>query len=714
MPRGASHGRGPPGDNARMCTTGSWRAWPALLLVLLAPPLHAAPLEALASDDPGARAEAFEQITQQGPDAAAAVVALLDHADPALRALAPRLAAALARATPAADHPALASRLLDALARRSVPPLPAFAPPPAGPGIAGLLDMARAHAEFSGELAAALAERNRHDDQVGGVLAVGAALADASHAPAFAALLEDAALAHAALDALARLPGAADALRAALAHPDAALQIRAGAALAERGEAVPEPVDPASARGVALALREAQALAAGGDLSAAQARLSRALDHAVSWPQVRGALTLLSQVAPGEAGRRALGYAATPEVRDIVVAALAADSSGEADSRIAAAYERATPAARATLLAALAARGSSRFPALATAARGAEDPALRLAAIALLGGAPQDDDLLAAANTRAGDDGALRALLDRAHALALAGEREAAADRFRAVLATPTVDAMRAEALEGLGACGDPRDLPTLEAAMDHGGLRAAAHRARAAFWAAQPDSPEARETLAGIAIGAPGDDAAGLAYDALAWRGAADPELAARRGWVVAWSVLGPIPAPTVDTLDTVHFEEARGEAAASVSHGDVEYSWAPAATGGIPAVAALPSDTSLAEGSVGVWYASARIPSSGWASAHLHLGADRPFRALLNGDEIARVDAVAAFSPNLHRAAVRLRPGVNRLVLKMAGPGPRFSARFSTRRGAPIDLAGQHMPDDGLAGTGIAAPALLDDRLP
>lgn len=732
-------GRGAPCDNVRMSARALCLA-ACVSAAAFADADWRDAVDSLAGPDPAARDAAFDRVALSGLSGAEAVGLALLHDDPAIAALAPRLAAAVARHAPPADRPALAARLLAA----AVDAARGDAPPEAGPGLAGLFEAARAFAARRDEDAA------RHDAARGVIHTVGAT-ADAALAPALADLLGHPPLADAALDALARIPDAGAALRAALDLPDPRLRGRAAAMIAGRGD----PADaallaargeaaaaaalgladpPRDAAGVTLAIRAAQVRAARGDRSGAEQLATQALDQAVHWAQARSALLVLAEAAPAEAARRAAGYAATPEMRGVVVGVLARDNAPGAEDRIARAYARAAPAARVALLEALARRGSPRAAALAAEARRSDDAELRLAATAILGGAPDDNDLLAAAATaRQGGDAALRALLDRAHALALSGDAAAAAERFRAVLDTPAPEAARAEALEGLGACGAPGDRPLLEAALDHAGLRPAAHRALAAHWAAQPDHPEARDALADIAARGP-DDAAALAFHTLARRGDADPGIPARRGWVAAWRVAGPVPVDAANPLDAPGFdaaraEDARAEDAPHIAAGDARHAWRLVETDGIPAVATAPGaettdtgaaletdpeDAPAATPDAWVWCAAARVSAAAWTPAHLHLEVDGPFQALLNGAPVARVDAPG---PARERAAVRLRPGVNRLVLLLAGDPespPRLAARFTTRRDAPIDLAAQSLPDDGLAGTGIAAPALIDDGLP
>lgn len=716
-----------------------------------------AEVAALLGDDAAARDAAEARILQGGAASVQALAPAVQRGDVAhdariLRALDGIAARAGAPGASEGERAAVADALLQLVAALPrTQEAPQLESPEPGAGLAGLL---RAAAHWASQA------QRRADYQFGeaqvqarqrALLRTAGSVAGNAQVPALEALAAHPPLAETVCGVLAGVPGeaAGEALLRLLTHPQPSVRMEAAACLAERGDPAAAPallqhalanegpvaaaMESAAAalgsvpagfggklqgvapetitRWVTLGLRAAQAQAAHGNTEAAVRLLERCVVNAVSWEQVRSGLVLLAATAPLEAGRLALTYLANAEVRDTALDVLMGVPGAAIDERLAQAFKRAAPVVQATILEALAARGAPQAQSLALDAASAESPELRSVAAEITGAGAADEDLLAVAALGSAwrRPAALRAFLDRAHALAVSGAAQEAAARFRAVVDGPFEAGVVGEALEGLGACGLPADLETLNQAWARSDLRESAFRGLVSYWSVQDDEDAARAALQELAREAPSEDAAGHAVQAMAQLGQGMLELPAQRGWITHWNILGPIPWPEGAAPETPMFDEGRGDLQATVERDGAYYGWEARSAEGIPAVVDL-SPLLAAGAQEAVLYACATVRLPEWVPANLIAGADGRFLLWINNELVHQISEAAPFNANRAEVTIRLRPGLNRIVAKLLpGTGPcRFAARLSNRRGAPIDLTGQRLPDDGLAGTGLRPPSL------
>jgi hypothetical protein len=715
-----------------------------------------ADVAALLGEDPAAREAAEARLIQGGASAVTALAPALQRGDPSQHARLQRTLELIAAHAGAPDaEPAQATGVADSLLQLvenldRASSIPELTLPDPGAGIAGLLNAA---AQWSGQgeqLLASQAGAAQVQARQCALLHVAGTVAGDQHLPALEALAAQAPLAEAVCAVIGQIPGAAAdaALERLITHPQPAVRRMAAACLAERGVASAIPmlrqcavekpgeaaalesavaslggapaglsnkldgVDPVLlTRWITLGLRAGQALAARGDSEAAAALLERCIVNAVSWEQVRSGLLLLAGLAPVEAGRLALAYLANAEVRDTALDVLMRVPGTGIDERLAQAYKRAEPVTQAAILEILAARGAMQAPTLAAEATESDSPELRSVAAEVTGAGAAPEDLLAVAALGSAwrRPAALRAFLDQAHALAVSGAAPEAAARFRAVLESPFEAGVLGEALEGLGACGIAADLELLEGARERSDLRESAFRGLVSYWAVQEDADAARAALQTLAREAPSEDAAGHAVQAMAQLGQGIAELPAQRGWIVNWNVLGPVPWPEGASPETPLFAEGRGDAAATVEYEGALYGWDVHTAEGIPAL--LDLSALLAAGAQdAVLYACATLRLPQWTPANLLVSVDGQLLVWVNNELVHQSTRAQSFAAGNTEVAIRLRPGLNRIVLKLLpGTGPcRFAARLTDRRSAPIDLTGQRLPDDGLAGTGLRPPSL------
>lgn len=719
-----------------------------------------APVAALLGEDPGARDAAEAELAQGGAAAARALVPACLRGDAGKD---PVLWRTLESIATHADEPgeadAVAGVLLDLVEALQPDPKPKEAEvPDPGAGLAGLLHAAALHANTTEDDTAAPGDSNRAARQTA-LLQIAGLVAGPAQVSRLEAIMDRPPLRNAAGTALARIPGdeADAALLRLLAHADPPVRAVAASALATRGrtdqagallaQAAAEPGEVAArmesaaaalgrapavsgpqsahatpavlARHITLGLRAGQALAAQGNTGAAVHLLEECVANAVDWNQVRAGLQLLASLAPDEAARLAQAYLANAAVRQTALEVLARAPGPALDERLAKAFPKADPVVQASILEALASRGASQTEKLASGVLESELPELRMVASEILGAGASDEDLFLVA--QAGSPWrrpvALRAFLDRAHALAVSGAAASAAAHFRAVYDAPFAVDVLAEAIEGLGACGQPEDLERLQDARNRSDLREAAYRGLVAYWPVQPDAAAARTALQRLAMEAPSEAAAAYAAETLQQLGAGMADLPARRGSITTWKVLGPVPWPEQAKLDTPLFAEARGDHVETVAYEGAFYAWEAQQAAGMPAILDLsPRINSGAQDAV--LYASTTLRLPAWTPADLRAGVDGACMIWVNSELVYQRSTATPFELDQEEAAIRLRPGFNQIVIKMLpGSGPcRLAVRLTDRRGAPIDLVAQRLPDDGLAGTGLRAPVLTGggDNLP
>jgi tetratricopeptide (TPR) repeat protein len=106
---------------------------------------------------------------------------------------------------------------------------------------------------------------------------------------------------------------------------------------------------------------------------------------------------------------------------------------------------------------------------------------------------------------------------------------------------------------------------------------------------------------------------------------------------------------------------------------------------------------------------YAVAFIRAEKETEAALRFSTDEGYRAWLNGELVASADVRRTFGFDSDAVPVRIRPGWNRLLFKVAqSTGPwRFAARLTARSGEPLEGIAEGLPPPGVLETAEEAPA-------
>ncbi len=349
----------------------------------------------------------------------------------------------------------------------------------------------------------------------------------------------------------------------------------------------------------------------------------------------------------------------------------------------------------------LAERGSPQLEPLLEQAAGSEDAGLRFLAARLRGMAPDPADTMETAftGTRWLRGEALRAFMDGAHAEAIAGDTAAAAARFFAILDTPAPPEVRVEAVEGLGALGRPQDVEALLPYRDDPDLTDAVWAAQARVCAAHAGTH--RDTLAALAREAP-LHAAAIASEALAGLGEEVTVMARARGFLTDWLVLGPAP-PGAEALEAIPEQTAAADPPARLVLEGVEFGWSEVRAGGVPATVELGTVLGAYTGVAAFGFA--RFFASAWTPAELRVGSSDGCEVWLNGAQVLRAEGPREFQPDDNRAPIVLRPGVNRLLIKVLQQRGawRYCVRIMDRRGEAVDVTALAPPDDGAGGVGL-----------
>ncbi len=569
-----------------------------------------------------------------------------------------------------------------------------------------------------------------------------------AHVPGVAALLEQEDVANEALAALERVPGeaAASALLQALESSDGALRVGVIAALGRRGfqEAVPKltalareappetawacldalarlgvtpnrvfPRNPSftpeeDARYAHAALTAAHALEANGQTKEAVSIYTSFTELYAKRYQVRAALLGLERAGSDRVLRFALGYLNTLDVRETAIGVLARLRGAGVEDKLFKAFQVTDPSMKAGILHVLARRKASSLAALLGQADVSGDPGLRFTSALLRGEVPHEKDLLWLAERGAPwyRNEAVDLYLDLAHSRAISGDTMFAAAQFREILTRDFSDSVTCEAIEGLGHLARQEDQPLVERFTRTPGLDVEAQKAVVRIVSAMEDHGKAKEELLAIAQSAPPDDVLAIAVEELAKFGVDSTPYAKRRGYVTRWLVLGPFPGGEDRTLDTPYFHEQRGDAAESVEYEEKVYQWREAEADGLPAILDLDGES---PGNTA--YGHTRILSSVWKPAELHIGCEGGLKVWLNGKEIYRAETEGPLQAGEHRIPVVLSPAINRILVKVlqSGTGGRYCVRLTDRRGQPLDLSKQKLPDDGLRGIGLRAGAAV-----
>ncbi|MBI2435872.1 MAG: hypothetical protein HYV26_23710 [Candidatus Hydrogenedentes bacterium] len=511
-------------------------------------------------------------------------------------------------------------------------------------------------------------------------------------------------------------PSAIDGLKESARGASAPLNWGCLTALARLGVPPAEVLPPASVidfqesvRYAGLTLRAAQVMADGGQKQAAEKALRSFFQFQTLRYQVRAGLAALEQLGSPESVKYALGYLNAPGVRETGIRVLAAAKAPGVEESLVRAYQHADPLMRAAILEVLVRRNAAAAPTLLQQALKADAPALRFTAASLAGVPPSEEDLgyLALQGDPAMRQRALRAFLDLAHSRAITGQSEAAAGQFRAVVDGPFPLSARREALEGLGQLGFQEDRALVGDYVSDPRLSQAAYVALSRISAAQADPELAREELSELARTAPSEEAQAVAVEALTELGDDTADFGSRHGFLTEWRVLGPFPNVHGDALGKAFFDERRGDALELVDFNGVTFSWGTAQAVGLPALVDLQAAFGPYEDVAA--YAVTRVNVPKWTAAELCIGTDEGYELWVNGKRESMNGAERPFKADADCVPVGLKPGVNRLMIKvLQGRGDwKFCVRVSERAGTPLDLSQQRLPEDGTTGVGVGVGA-------
>lgn len=463
---------------------------------------------------------------------------------------------------------------------------------------------------------------------------------------------EPAAVAEAARTALERMgnPGVDQALVKQIATPDPADRAVVLAVLASRRveAALPALAQLASGTDATLALEAAKALAVMGTneqlatlgtvvTATSHADLRRAAQDAIRAIATRSA----DKEAAGRSLVAVLGQAGSPEARVAVIPLLVFTRGPEALAAVRKAAGDADPAVREAGFRALVA-----WPEVAAAA-----------------------DLIELARTAEKPSYAVLALRDGA--LRLANLKDAPMARrleiFRQVLAVAKRPEEKKQAIAGLGDLPSVGALETLQKACEDPSLReeAAAATIRLARQLGPVYAKPAREALERIEAQASDEAVRAQAREALAAlrNVGQSPE-----GFVVAWLLAGPFVEPGKGGAELFDFAFAPEK---DPSAGE----WRPAAAtpnqGGL-----IEIDGILGRENDRAAYLKTEIDSSREQEALLELGSDDGVKVWVNGQEVFGNNAVRPASPGQDKVKIRLKQGVNTLMLKITQGGGEWRA--------------------------------------
>ncbi|MBK9387562.1 MAG: hypothetical protein IPN34_22335 [Planctomycetes bacterium] len=540
--------------------------------------------------------------------------------------------------------------------------------------------------------------------------------------------LDDPALSEAALFALERITSPiADALllerlaRADLAQPPRAALIASLGARRSRA-AVPQLVELAAQEGNPLAASAREALARIGDPAAATVLraavlrgeagaadaylrlLEQRLQHATNSLREGGDSLPLLLSAP-QAGTRlaaidqlqAYGFDAplgtwigllgdpAESVRSRVRALLVASSAPELDATLSEAATQGTPAIRSGALRALFERDPAKARPLIVGAATEGDASVRSAAITLLAeaGDPSDEALILAALEQPELlASAADALLERGSARATAGEGDAARALLRPLLAKPLDLERLGRALLALAPLADESDLARLEPLLANDALREelaavrlgvaerlpaeASEKAQALLWQIV-DATKDREKLRAIAT-------------ALKARGAAVDGIAAKKGFVTRWKLMGSFARSDGKPFAWWPFAESGPTLNETITIDDVNYAWRDIVTEDFEGH----FDLLFLEPKLNCYaFAAVDIDWPKDETVELKLGSDDGVVVWVNGKLVHQNDTSRGLRTDEDRCTAEMKQGSNRIVVKIVqgGGGFGFCLRLPAR---------------------------------
>jgi PQQ-like domain len=223
--------------------------------------------------------------------------------------------------------------------------------------------------------------------------------------------------------------------------------------------------------------------------------------------------------------------------------------------------------------------------------------------------------------------------------------------------------------------------------------IRAHVNAIRTLAKASATDKQEAIALLVGLLGKFHGPDVRGLVMDTLTDLGVEVGREAREAGCITRWHLIGPVPwDPRANPVNKIFFGEPDVDISEPTKLGSSTLTWReyntelPHGTVELNRLYGIRADEAI--------YAYAEVNLSARQSRNvlLKVGSNDGFKCWFNGKEAGRFDGGRSYRPDQDTLAVRARPGINTVLLKVTqmGGGWGFSVRVTDTQNNPINLVG------------------------
>ncbi|MEW6744242.1 MAG: HEAT repeat domain-containing protein [Planctomycetota bacterium] len=384
-----------------------------------------------------------------------------------------------------------------------------------------------------------------------------------------------------------------------------------------------------------------------------------------------------------------------PSVRAEAERALGQHPGDAVERRLESAFRAGEPATRVAVLRVLTERRSKKATSMVLAALKDTAPETRRTALELAADIDHPSiELILLEAAREGPaenrDVALLGYLRHAQMQRRRGEPEVALAMSGRVLELADSDAVLEVALRELQVIADPAVLPWLDRLVSRDALSDSVARVRfvIAGTLAKERPEEAIAQLNRIYDEASSRSLRRAALSRLAGLGVDTGHYNSRGGFLTEWSVLGPFPEATEEDLGKLAFPVAPISLEAELSTAQGVLHWRPHQTEDFDGLVDLCQLFETHEHVVA--YATTLLEWPEEGAAVLKLGSDDGVAVWLNGELVHEKFAWRGLSLDEDQIPVRLRAGVNELVVKVnqGGGDWAFCVRLADSAGSPIDL--------------------------
>jgi HEAT repeat protein len=404
---------------------------------------------------------------------------------------------------------------------------------------------------------------------------------------------------------------------------------------------------------------------------------------------------------PGDAGRLPALVAAlgdrSARVRVVAASRIAELKGPEVLAALVAAFDGARGAARPHLLRAIADRDASAAKPVLERAASEGEPELRIAALDLLG--RLDDPAMEASYLRAAESGpdwlkstALKGYLLLAKRKAGAGKPADALPMYGRALDLSADPGQRLEALQGIIAAAEPREIDRVRGLLQDPQLGPEAQKGYLSLATAlgkRGDRAGAEKNLTAIYTGDYPRDLRVSAGDALRSLGI-DPQAKAHAdGFLVDWWVVTPLPDTDGKGLERKDFPEEEIELDKEHRIGERRFRWQKvqdlAVDGKLSLLPVFRRSEKL------VTYAYAEVDSPAAREVLFKMGSDDGIACWLNGERVHLKNVSRPLKADDDSVPARLARGKNKVLLKISQKDGEwgFAFRITDRDGKPIDLS-------------------------